>query len=159
MRGSNDLKKIITRWKNLSQFFDLLMFQLCQKMVAVLQRNTPGTVFPTQWVFAISHKNRMVVGEVYNTRLGSEEHAGSDEAFERIAFYLNDGTDPHMILPVKAQALHWEEDGQHFFSKGHIVSGITASHFKEQAERVIEEFEPSIQGKFEAYMNDGRLPG
>jgi hypothetical protein len=44
------------------------------------------------------------------------------------AVYLEDGTTAHWIEPVSATVLAWTEGGQTFFSKGHVVSGITAWH-------------------------------
>lgn len=153
------LKVIIKRWENIDRFLEALLADLCKQMVAVLRQSTPGTVFPTQWTYTVSRQSGKIVAEVFNTRLGSQTQPGQDEAFERIAFYLNEGTDLHEIKPVVAQALHWEEDGQDFFSQGHVVSGIKASHFREKADRVIEEFQSTIQGKFEDYINRGRMPG
>lgn len=154
----SDLQDIIQRWQNIDKFLDALLFSLCEQMVDVLQKNTPGTVFPTQWQFVLYRQTGKVIGEVFNVRLGSDTRAGYDPEFERIAFYLNDGTTPHWVEPVIAKALHWEEDGKDYFSKGHVVSEITPSHFKEKADRVIEEFETTIPRKFEDYINYGRLP-
>ena len=46
------------------------------------------------------------------------------------ASYQNYGTSSHWIEPVNKKALHW--DGG-FFSKGHMVSGITGKHFVEDS--------------------------
>ena len=156
--AKNDLKRFITRWKNIDKFLDALIFKLCEKMVSSLKKNTPGTIFPTQWTFTISRKPGEVTAEVFNTRLGSATQKGYDESFIRIAFYLNDGTTKHKIPLVRANALHWEIDGQHYFSKGHEVKGIKASHFREKADRIIEQYKKTIPTKFAAYMNHGRLP-
>ena len=45
------------------------------------------------------------------------------------AVYQDQGTKAHMIKPVNKKALHW--DGH--FSKGHMVSGISAKHFVEDS--------------------------
>jgi hypothetical protein len=47
------------------------------------------------------------------------------------AIYLHEGTKAHWIEPVEAEALHWTQYGKHFFSKGHIVSGIKGVKFLE----------------------------
>jgi hypothetical protein len=49
---------------------------------------------------------------------------------EPVATFLSEGTITHWVEPVTAQALHWTEGGVDFFSKGHMVSGITP-HFIE----------------------------
>ena len=46
----------------------------------------------------------------------------------KYAAYQNYGTRPHMIKPKSKKALHW--DGK-YFSKGHMVGGITGKHFVE----------------------------
>ena len=43
--------------------------------------------------------------------------------------YLHFGTKSHFIRPVKAKALHWIQNGEDRFSKGHMVSGITGLHW------------------------------
>jgi hypothetical protein len=52
---------------------------------------------------------------------------------EPIITYLTEGTAPHYIAPVQAQALHWVENGQDYFSMGHMVSGIVGVDIEEQA--------------------------
>lgn len=154
-----NLREVIYRWEHIDQFLHALMVDLCTRMIDVLEHETPGQQFPKEWTFDVQRFSHKVIAEVWNTRLGSAARSGTNPEFERIAHYLNDGTDPHKITPVNAQALHWEEGGKHFFSKGHVVSGIKASHYREKADRVIEEFLPTIQGKFDAYINYGTLPG
>lgn len=156
---AQNLKSIIYRWKHIDKFFQALFVNLCTQMVDVLVYETPGKVFPEEWTFDIRAKAGKTIAEVWNKRLGSNTRSGTDKAFKRIAGYLNDGTDPHKIKPVIAQALHWEEDGQDFFSKGHVVSGIKASHFVEKTDRVVENFKRTIPDKFADYINHGRLPG
>lgn len=38
--------------------------------------------------------------------------------------WLEEGTQSHFVAPVNASALHWVEDGEDFFSRGHWVRGI-----------------------------------
>lgn len=47
--------------------------------------------------------------------------------------YIELGTRDHWVEPVKKKALHWEENGEDRFSKGHMVSGITAKPFIQPA--------------------------
>ena len=46
-----------------------------------------------------------------------------------IPYYLEYGTQAHWVAPVRAKSLHWLQDGEHHFSKGHMVSGIKAHFF------------------------------
>ena len=48
----------------------------------------------------------------------------------KYAVFQNYGTRPHMIRPKSKKALHW--DGK-FFSKGHMVRGITGKKFVEKS--------------------------
>lgn len=43
--------------------------------------------------------------------------------------FIELGTRDHWVEPIRKKALHWEEDGEDRFSKGHMVSGITAKPF------------------------------
>jgi hypothetical protein len=57
------------------------------------------------------------------------------------AVFLEYGTSPHFVAPVRAQALHWSEGwmggGKQYFSKGHVVGGIRPRrHFRNTAIRV-----------------------
>ena len=48
------------------------------------------------------------------------------------ATFVNSGTDDHDIAPKNKKALRWVGgNGRNFFSKGHRVKGIKASHFIE----------------------------
>jgi len=38
--------------------------------------------------------------------------------------HLEYGTRDHMVKPRSKKALHWEQEGEQAFSKGHMVSGI-----------------------------------
>ena len=46
---------------------------------------------------------------------------------------INNGSKAHWVAPVTFEALHWIQDGEHRFSKGHMVSGITADPFVENS--------------------------
>lgn len=49
------------------------------------------------------------------------------------ALWLQDGTKDHMIRPKNATALHWKVGGMSFFSKGHMVTGINAKPWLQEA--------------------------
>lgn len=42
---------------------------------------------------------------------------------------IEQGTQAHWVAPVTFSALHWTKGGTDYFSKGHMVSGITADPF------------------------------
>jgi hypothetical protein len=42
---------------------------------------------------------------------------------------IEKGTRDHWVAPVTFDALHWTEGGKDYFSKGHMVSGITPDPF------------------------------
>lgn len=65
-------------------------------------------------------------------------HSGVWEMFitnanEPVATFLSEGTLAHWVEPVVAKALHWVEGGISFFSKGHMVTGITPMFIEERA--------------------------
>lgn len=65
-------------------------------------------------------------------------HSGVWELFitnsnEPVATFLSQGTSAHWVEPAIAKALHWVMDGVHFFSKGHMVSGIEPMNIEERA--------------------------
>lgn len=51
------------------------------------------------------------------------------------AKFLRYGTKDHMIRPKNAKALRWSQGGKTFFSKGHMVSGITGEDWLGKAYR------------------------
>lgn len=58
------------------------------------------------------------------------------------ARYVNDGTSPHWIEPKNVKALHW--DGG-YFSKGHMVGGISGRHF-------VEDSIDDVSGRLDGYF-------
>ena len=44
-------------------------------------------------------------------------------------FTKKQGSKSHWVAPVTFNYLHWTENGEHYFSKGHMVSGIDAENF------------------------------
>ena len=73
---------------------------------------------------------RMIGGEDPRMMIGSSEKGA-------VLSYVHDGTEDHFVAPVNAQALHWVEDGEDRFSKGHEVRGITPNPFILTAARAI----------------------
>ena len=71
--------------------------------------------------FLLAHTAKEITVKVSTASQGSE---GSP-----IPYYLEYGTTAHWIAPVKAKSLHWVVNGEHCFSKGHMVSGIKAHFF------------------------------
>ena len=54
------------------------------------------------------------------------------------AVFVNSGTSDHDIAPKNKKALRWVgAGGRNFFSKGHKVKGITASHFIENTAKEV----------------------
>ena len=74
-----------------------------------------------------------------------KKYPNSDVTTEQVLLWLEYGTSPHFVAPVKAQALHWVVNGKDFFSKGHTVAGIEPRrHFRNTVARV----RPIIIGEF-----------
>ena len=63
------------------------------------------------------------------------------------AVYQDQGTRPHMIRPVNAQALFWGayNGKKPIMSKGHMVRGIQGKHFVDQS---FNELTPLVPGYF-----------
>lgn len=59
---------------------------------------------------------------------------------DKVLWYLELGTASHRIEPVSADALHWEESGEDFFSKGHVVSGIKPHLFYTRARQDTDDY-------------------
>lgn len=72
----------------------------------------------------------------------SESHVKSPANY---ALYQDQGTQAHMIRPVKAKALAW--DGH--FSHGHMVPGIKGKHFVEKSFRLVK---PRLGGYLKKYL-------
>lgn len=149
---TKELQQQITRLEGLPKFLEALAVLFCRMVLDSLERNTPGTQLPKEWTADIQTTQQNVTAKVWNIRV--EQHP----KFEEIMFYLDMGTSAHWVFPVNKLALSWVEDGIRYFSKGHQVSGITASHFHAEALRIIEVFEKSIPWHWDQYLKTGRLP-
>lgn len=130
-------------------FARLILTDLCEQCVALLSANMYGGL-GQEWTFTVAPNGRSA--SVFHTRL-----EGDREQWEPIFHFHNRGTRAHWITPVKALALSWEENGQRFFSKGHIVSGITALHFAEKVERVIADYEAGLGRKWARWCETGKI--
>ena len=63
---------------------------------------------------------------------------------------IEQGSKPHWIRPITFYALHWIENGEDRFSKGHMVSGINADPYVENSIRMTES---SVEGIVNNYIN------
>ena len=61
---------------------------------------------------------------------------------------IEKGTKSHMIRPVHYSALHWREGGKDYYSKGHMVDGISPDPFVEPSIRLTEQRVERIVGDY-----------
>lgn len=154
MNGLRDLKAIQQRLRKLPIFYERLLSRLGRKCVEKLKAYTPGKDLPNEWNYDVTMSGDAASMRVYTTRYEQGEE------WLLILFWLNLGTKRHWVEPVNAQALHWidKATGEHRFSKGHEVSGITPSFFAEQCDDTIHVFIKTIDSSFNNYMSTGKLP-
>lgn len=146
------LHDISKRSSDIRPFLRKVFAELRGRLLSALQDNTPGKTLPEQWTHTVTIQALQGTLRIFNTRL-----EGDRAQWESIFHYLNEGTRTHYIEPVNAQALRWEDDfGDVHFSKGHIVSGILPAYFAEQADRIIADFEKTVQSKWSTWMSTGR---
>lgn len=146
------LSEIANRLTNPRPFIEALFRELGERVVNDLRQNTPGERLPTEWQYEIQTSGNETSMTIFNSRLeGDREH------WEVIFGYLNHGTRTHYVAPVRAQALHWVEGGQHFFSKGHVVSGILGAFFAEKADKIIADFERGLERRWQAWVETGKV--
>lgn len=142
------LAEIARRLNNPAPFITAILRELGERVVRELQQNTPGERLPSEWTYEVT-ATRLTI---FNTRL-----EGDRDQWEVIFGFLNHGTRTHFVAPVRAQALHWVSYGQHFFSKGHVVSGILGAFFAERADRLIAEYEQTLERRWGAWIETGRI--
>ena len=147
-----NLTDIARRLANQRQFIEAMFRELGEQVVTDLRQNTPGERLPNEWQYEIDAGGNESRLTIFNSRL-----EGDREQWEVIFGYLNHGTRTHYVAPVRAQALHWVEGGQHFFSKGHVVSGILGAFFAERADRLIAEYERTLERRWRTWIDTGRL--
>lgn len=146
------LTDIANHLSNPRPFIEAMFRELGERVVADLRQNTPGERLPNEWQYEIDAGGNEARLTIFNSRL-----EGDREQWEVIFGYLNHGTRTHYVAPVRAQALHWTEGGQHFFSKGHIVSGILGAFFAEKADKIIADFERGLERRWQAWVETGRV--
>ena len=74
---------------------------------------------------------------------------------EPLGFWFEHGTKDHWIEPKgnDPSVLHWVDGGKHFFSKGHMVSGIKPHKiFDEGKDRGMPEFIGRLKAEIEDYQ-------
>lgn len=144
----SSLSDISRRLSHPTPFFEAILRELGEIVVNDLRQNTPGERLPDEWTYTVSGDTL----SIFNTRL-----EGDREQWEMIFGFLNHGTRTHFVAPVNAQALHWQVGGQHFFSKGHVVSGILGAFFAEKADRLIADFERTLERRWQTWIETGRI--
>lgn len=154
------LEDLQSRLANPRPFLEALFRDLFRQMLYELQKplnlNTPpwnpgkpgGGTLPSEWTGDVTFTNQGATGMVYHPR------ALNDEEWTTILRFLNSGTRPHG--PRTAQALHWIENGEHIFRK--FVKGVVPSYFGERADRVVSDYLPTIQRKWQRWIEYGELP-
>lgn len=148
----NNLAGIARRLSNPRPFIETLFRELGERVVNDLRQNTPGERLPDEWQFTIDSGGNESRLTIFNSRL-----EGDREQWEVIFGYLNHGTRTHYVAPVKAQALHWVQNGEHRFSKGHVVSGILGAFFAEKADKIIADFERGLERRWQLWIETGKV--
>ena len=147
---NTSLLELHRRLSDPSPFLRTVLTDVCNKCVAVLKANMYGRKLPNEWTSEIKVSKADGKATVFHTRL-----EGDRTTWEPIFGFHNHGTRAHG--PVTALVMHWidRDTGEDIFAKW--VKGITAKHFAEKAERIISDYEQTLQGKWERWMNTGRL--
>ena len=72
-----------------------------------------------------------------------------------LGLFFEEGTKDHWIEPVEKEALHWVQDGKSFFSKGHQVSGIQATHImRDMIENAMPQFKQELATGLERFYKE-----
>ena len=72
-----------------------------------------------------------------------------------LGIFFEEGTKDHWIEPVQKEALHWVQDGKGFFSKGHQVTGIQATHIiRDTIENAMPQFKQEIKTGLERFYDE-----
>jgi len=101
-----------------------LLNDVGQFAVTRLNFHSPKAIQGT-WAFIVSGNTVTIFNTKYDNKL---------------LWRLELGTTAHWVEPVNAQALHWEENGEDFFSKGHMVSGIQPHLFLTRTEDEVTQY-------------------
>lgn len=74
--------------------------------------------------------------------------------------WFEEGTKRHFIKPVFKKALSWALENVRYFSKGHYVSGIEATHvFQKGVDKGYPEFKSKLASSIQKYLEETRLFG
>jgi hypothetical protein len=130
-------------------FARLILTDLCEQCVALLSANMYGGL-GQEWTFTVAPNGRSA--SVFHTRL-----EGDREQWEIIFHAHNSGSRRYMIYPKNALALSWTENGQRFFSKGHEVGGIVGKFFAEKCERLIADYQNTLERKWARWCETGKI--
>jgi len=99
---------------------------LGEQIVAYLNENSGSK----EWMSAVTSESDTDFN--FNLLIQNSK-ANRDETFGQVLLFLNNGTVTHWVYPREGNTLHWVEDGEDHFSKGHQVSGIAPRNFLEHA--------------------------
>ena len=75
-----------------------------------------------------------------------------------LGLFFEEGTKDHWIEPVEKKALHWVHDGEGFFSMGHEVSGIQATHImRDMMENAMPQFKQELKTGLERFYKESAI--
>lgn len=144
------LEEPLAQLKHLTPFIQHVLKDVCLRCVKVLCENTYGTKMPQEWTFTYNISGECGTATVLHTRLESDR-----DTWEVVFHVMNHGSRRYMIFPKNALALSWVEDGTRYFSKGHEVGGVVGQYFAEKCDATIAEFERTLQGKWQRWVDTG----
>lgn len=142
------LEDLTARLNNPKPFIQRVLEDVCLRCVRTLRENTYGENMPLGWTFDFDIAGEQGTATVYHTLLES------DRATWEVVFHvMNHGSRAHG--PVRAKALHWidKETGEDVFAKW--VKGVKPLYFAEKCDLVIANFERTLQGKWQRWVNTG----
>ena len=144
------LEDVLARLKHPVPFIQHVLKDVCLRCVDVLRENTYGTKMPQEWTFTYNIAGNRGKATVLHTRLESDR-----DTWEVVFHVMNHGSRRYMIYPKNVLALSWVEDGTRYFSKGHLVGGVVGLYFAEKTDAIIAEFERTLHGKWQRWINTG----
>lgn len=108
-----------------------VVVEAADRVLALGTETLSGELEDTLQALAPRGETRQLQAGIEAQRIGDTEYDFT--ADQEYARFVIEGTKSHFVRPTRAQALHWVQGGQDFFSRGHEVSGITANNFPERA--------------------------
>jgi hypothetical protein len=147
-----NLLDLSQRLENTEPFIRSLFRELQDGCLNILRTWTPGKRLPYEWTADQTISGNAGTLRIFNERLESDRGH-----WELIFKWLNEGTRAHPVAPVRAKALHWidENTGEDRFSMGHDVEGIQASYFAERVDRLLDDFDQKLGGKWKRWIETG----